>query len=231
MKSSFEQILYSSVLSMSLGQLLMPLKQAADAGPELFSTLQEIHNAGMLHKDISAGNIMIRIRRGHLEYFLIDFGLASFYNSKDEAEDENGEMFDYDGTPEFVSPRLMKGFKPSRVDDIYSLLMSLIKLIKEKLPWSGLTETEMLQMKSDFSAKSLCANLQPNYRVLLEELLKSDTTKDILYDRLFLLLEDISSCADVTEAVDFLLPKDQGAGKRKNGFVENKNMQIKRIHV
>mmetsp|Transcript_21247 Transcript_21247/g.70500 ORF Transcript_21247/g.70500 Transcript_21247/m.70500 type:complete len:87 (+) Transcript_21247:752-1012(+) len=52
--------------------------KAADAGPELFSTLQDIHNAGMLHKDISAGNIMIRIRRGHLEYFLIGWDLYAW---------------------------------------------------------------------------------------------------------------------------------------------------------
>ena len=130
--------------------------KAADAGPELFSTLQDIHNAGMLHKDISAGNIMIRIRRGHLEYFLIgwdlyawpdmlffwfqtDFGLASSSLEAD-SQDEEGEFLDYDGTPEFVSPRLMKGSKPNQVDDIYSLTISLIKLIKEKLPWTGYTE-------------------------------------------------------------------------------------------
>ncbi|EKX31966.1 hypothetical protein GUITHDRAFT_156444 [Guillardia theta CCMP2712] len=91
---------------------------------------------------------------------------------------------------------------------------------------------EMFQMKTEFSAKSICANLQSNYKILLEEVIQFDLTNQISYGRILHLVEEISADVDVSDAVQFLSKKDnRDARKRKDSFAEIKNIQVKRVRV
>ena len=89
---------------------------------------------------------------------------------------------------------------------------------------------EMFQMKTDFSAKSICANLQSNYKNLLEEVIQFDLTNQISYGRILHLVKEISADVDVSDVVEFLSKIDKrDARKRKDSFVEIKNIQVKRV--
>lgn len=44
---------------------------------QLLSAVQEVHSAGLLHRDIKPGNVVVK--KGSFDAVLIDFGLSEFY--------------------------------------------------------------------------------------------------------------------------------------------------------
>jgi serine/threonine protein kinase len=93
---------------------------------ELASALAAIHEAGLVHGDIKAGNVM-RDRRGHL--VLMDFG-AGF------ASDGEGAVLG-GATPRYLAPEIMRGQAPSAAIDIYALGVLLHWLATRAFPQAG----------------------------------------------------------------------------------------------
>ncbi len=81
----------------------------------LFDAVSEIHNRGVIHRDLTPRNIRIAVD-GRL--YLLDFELAWQVGSP-------GAPFSQ-GTPGFVSPQQVNNDPPSLADDVYSLGSLLI---------------------------------------------------------------------------------------------------------
>lgn len=83
----------------------------------LLSIFENIHKNWVVHRDIKPHNFMIK--RG--EFYLIDFGLATFYmNDRGEHCPDDGTTTMI-GSPYFASINTHKGHRYSRRDDLISL--------------------------------------------------------------------------------------------------------------
>lgn len=113
--------------------------QAADA-------LSQAHAKGVVHRDIKASNIMLTTR-GQVK--ILDFGLAKI---ESDSIDENQETQLKTGagvvmgTLPYMSPEQALGQPVDHRSDIFSLGTVLYQLVTGRLPFSGKTATETLNL-------------------------------------------------------------------------------------
>ena len=95
---------------------------------ELARALDGIHKAGVLHRDLKPGNVMLR-DDGTLA--LIDFGLAKDAALTMEVTD-HGTIF---GTPHYMSPEQGHGERIDGRSDLYSLGVMLFEMLTREKPF------------------------------------------------------------------------------------------------
>ncbi|WP_245848312.1 serine/threonine-protein kinase [Lentzea kentuckyensis] len=104
--------------SLSLSALIAergPLKpaQAASIGAKVASALAAAHAAGLVHRDIKPGNVLI----GHDGTVKItDFGISKA--SGDGTMTDTGMI---SGTPAYLAPEVARGEQPNEASDVFSL--------------------------------------------------------------------------------------------------------------
>ncbi len=96
-------------------------REAIHIGTDLCRALNAVHAAGLLHRDIKAGNVM-REEGGRI--LLMDFGLT---------QSADGQTF-RGGTPRYMAPELLQGQFASVRSDIYALGVLLYHLLTAKYP-------------------------------------------------------------------------------------------------
>lgn len=97
---------------------------------QIASALSAVHLAGVLHRDLKPGNIMMR-KDGSIA--LIDFGLAKRAKLEGEITD-TGEIF---GTPYYMSPEQGHGSSVDRRSDIYSLGVVFYEMLTGEKPYKA----------------------------------------------------------------------------------------------
>ena len=105
--------------------------------------LQHAHEAGLVHRDVKPGNILLD-RSGTIK--LVDLGLARFFETgKDEGLTQKFDDNAVLGTADYIAPE--QAVNSSRVDiraDIYSLGCTFYFLLGGKPPFEGGTMMEKL---------------------------------------------------------------------------------------
>ena len=101
------------------------LKKAFDLMIELLGALDFAHEAGIVHRDIKPGNVMID-GAGHVK--LTDFGVARVEGNQGEAT-RVGAMV---GTPSYMSPEQVQGQKVDRRSDIFSAGIIFYQFLTDK---------------------------------------------------------------------------------------------------
>ncbi len=123
----------------TLGQLLAaegPLgaDEAVHIALQITGSLAEAHAAGMIHRDLKPGNIMLT-QRGADEHFVkvLDFGLVK-KDPKDAAVDESGALV---GTPRYMAPEQVVTEPVSEATDVYSLGATLYHVLSGRPPFES----------------------------------------------------------------------------------------------
>ena len=111
-----------------------------------YSPLHQLHLAGYVHNDVKPGNLLLGRGATASALHLIDFGLATL--AADMCPDSAWRRDMLKGTPSFASLAAHYSRRPMRpVDDIESLVYTLAYLAVGGLPWEGLPEAEVAQLK------------------------------------------------------------------------------------
>ncbi len=94
-----------------------------------------LHEAGIAHRDIKPSNIMLRGDRA----FLADLGLAQIINPGQTITGV-GPV----GTIEYLSPETIRGAKAGRSSDVWSLGVTLHRVLSGRTLYTGLPEASLL---------------------------------------------------------------------------------------
>ncbi len=147
-------------------------------------TLHMAHEAGLIHRDIKPGNIMIT---NGGDPVIIDFGLA---RSADQPRlTQAGELM---GTPPYMSPEQISGRPHNQRTDVYSLGVTLYEWLTYRLPFDAPTRQGIYQkiLGSDPPApRKLNPHISKDLKIVLETALEKNV--DRRYQRALDFAEDL----------------------------------------
>jgi serine/threonine protein kinase len=96
--------------------------------------LEIVHKSGYIHCDLKPENLMLGLKGDYKTVYLIDFSLAEKYTDQDGEPLEEPAHSVFKGSISFWSRKVLNGSYPSLIDDIESLLYTIMYLLKP-LPW------------------------------------------------------------------------------------------------
>ena len=140
--------------------------EALGIAAQIARVLAAIHAAGVLHRDLKPGNIMMRSEN---QVALIDFGLAKHLALDLELTD-TGLIF---GTPHYMSPEQGHGQALDARSDLYSLGIVLFEMLAGAKPYTADNPMAVLYMHRNAPLPLLpesLASLQPLLDALLAKL-------------------------------------------------------------
>ena len=108
----------------------IPEKHAVEIMRQVASALSNLHNVGILHRDLKPGNIMLR---GDGSIALIDFGLAKRMFPEEELTGSK-QIF---GTPYYMSPEQGRGRDVDERSDVYALGVIFYEMLTGEKPYTA----------------------------------------------------------------------------------------------
>jgi len=152
-------------LNKRLGGKASPPHEALRIFRELMFALGDIHECGILHRDLKPQNLMFRAD-GSLA--IVDFGIAKHVDAIDRTG--YGEIV---GTPRYMSPEQVRGMALDLRTDIYSSGVLLYQMLAGRHLFDGETAVEVALQHLNKPAPGLVEELA-QYQRLLDKLLEKD---------------------------------------------------------
>ncbi|MEU7531231.1 protein kinase [Saccharothrix sp. NPDC042600] len=91
--------------------------EAARVGRDVLAALRSAHSAGVMHRDVKPGNVLLRTDGSAV---LTDFGIAALQGSTQLTA--TGDVI---GSPEYIAPERLRGDETQTASDFWSLAMLL----------------------------------------------------------------------------------------------------------
>ncbi|MBM4219521.1 MAG: serine/threonine protein kinase [Gammaproteobacteria bacterium] len=132
-------------------QGLPPLRAVAFMR-QMAEALRVLHGAGVLHRDLKPGNVMLR---DESSVALIDYGLSK-HVELDAAITNSGEIF---GTPYYMSPEQGHGRDTDERSDIYSIGVIFYELLMRRKPYVAGTPMQVIYKHAHAPLPELKAEL------------------------------------------------------------------------
>ncbi|MGR6974218.1 serine/threonine-protein kinase [Streptomyces cynarae] len=132
-------IVMEYVPALTLGELLregrtVPPEEAARIGLGMIAALRAAHAAGVLHRDVKPGNVLLGAEG---RVVLTDFGIATTAGASTLTR--TGEMV---GSIDFMAPERIRGKKPGPASDLWSLGATLYQAVEGRPPFRRDTAVE-----------------------------------------------------------------------------------------
>jgi serine/threonine-protein kinase len=109
----------------------LPIDEATDITIGVLSALQYAHHAGIVHRDIKPGNIMLTTA-GQVK--VMDFGIARALTETSDAVTQTQAVI---GTAQYLSPEQARGENVDARSDLYSTGCVLFELLTGRPPFVG----------------------------------------------------------------------------------------------
>jgi serine/threonine protein kinase len=144
-----------------------PLAPAATVhyAREIAHALAIIHTAGVIHRDLKPGNIMLR---DDDTVALIDFGI-----SRSPATHSGSDSGEIAGTPYYMSPEQARGDATDERTDLYALGVILYQMLTGDKPFVGATAEGILEQQRSSPVPTLSPE-RSAYQPLVNKLLAKD---------------------------------------------------------
>jgi tetratricopeptide (TPR) repeat protein len=110
----------------------LPVAEAAPIAAGIIAALEALHAAGIVHRDLKSGNVMLAPSR----VVVTDFGLARGAEGDPFATgvDEDTTMM---GSPAYMAPEQVEGGAIGPPTDVYSLGVVLYEMVTGQVPFAG----------------------------------------------------------------------------------------------
>jgi serine/threonine-protein kinase len=158
----------------------MDAQRATHVLIQIAGALHEAHNAGLTHRDIKPGNVMLGERGGVADVAkLLDFGLVTAQNATgQDGGDVTGSITQVGmvlGTPAYMSPEQCAGDEqPGPASDLYSLGALGYFLVTGQSPFEGRAPLQMMlahMHDAPPSARALRPELPADFDTILQQCL------------------------------------------------------------
>ncbi|PZF93084.1 serine/threonine-protein kinase [Micromonospora deserti] len=114
----------------------LPRREALTIGAEVASALTTAHSRGVVHRDVTPGNVMLTATGVKV----VDFGISALVGEKEKGGD--GPLL---GTPAYLAPERLDNGQVSPATDVYAVGLLLYRMLTGRLPWQASTTTQMLR--------------------------------------------------------------------------------------
>ncbi len=112
-------------------------REAARIGLHVLSALRAAHSAGVLHRDVKPGNVLLA-RDGRV--LLTDFGIAAIEG--DSTITRTGELV---GSIDYLAPERVRGGDPGPASDLWSLGATLYSAVEGRSPFRRTSPISTMQ--------------------------------------------------------------------------------------
>jgi len=154
----------------------LAVQRAADLIAQAASGLQHAHEAGLVHRDIKPGNLLVD-RKGTLK--VLDMGLALFFQEQGKSLTQQYDANAVLGTAEYLAPE--QAVDSHGVDiraDIYSLGLTFYFLLTGKSPYGeeGTLAQKLLwhQMREPKSVREFRSDVPEGLQAVISKMLAKD---------------------------------------------------------
>jgi len=131
----------------------LPPQRAVELGLQACAGLQHAHDAGLVHRDVKPGNLLLR-EDGVLK--IADFGIARA--AETTRHTQVGTIL---GTAAYLAPEQIAGEDATRASDIYSLGSVLYELLTGRPPYLFESLAELAAQQAEGGAIAPVRDLEP----------------------------------------------------------------------
>jgi serine/threonine protein kinase len=149
-------------------------KSALEITNQVAAGLAAVHEQNLVHRDIKPSNIMVRLKDdGGITAKIIDLGLAKAI-TEPSLQTAISTPGGFVGTPDFASPEQFAGLALDTRSDLYSLGVTLWKMLTGRTPFRGAPSEVMYQHQHRPLPLEELAGVPQPLVVLLDALLEKD---------------------------------------------------------
>ncbi|MGV9479186.1 serine/threonine-protein kinase [Gordonia aichiensis] len=198
--------------SRSIAQILhsagtLDVTESAKIGAQVADAMTEAHAAGIVHRDIKPGNILISETGRHAGLVkLTDFGIS---RAKDDvALTQTGVIT---GTPAYFAPEVARGAEPSEASDVYSLGATIYTMVEGEPPF-GVDDNSLVMLhkvaRAQINPMTRAGALEPVLLHMLEPSPTKRITMSQARDELIAVASGGRASAD--QVLTSLIPRPSG---------------------
>ena len=132
---------------------------------QVLTALQDIHAAGVIHRDLKPHNVMFREDQS---LAMVDFGIAKVLGSPGITLE--GTLL---GTPVYMSPEVIRGQPADPRSDLYSAGVMLYQMIAKAPPFSGAAAIDIIEQHLNAAPPPL-PRAHDEFQPLVDTLLAKD---------------------------------------------------------